>query len=101
MEYGDHFLDRVGASKRVTAAQEDAHGHMHHPESLAAMVQEVNTSLKGKPIGWAQLQRLQKVVASVSELRQLQPQELTDVLTSVGNLETIQLIHVRRYLYCV
>ena len=97
MECGDHFLDRVGASKRVTAAlQEDAQGHMHHPESL-----EVNSSLKGKPIGLAQLQRLQKVVASVSELRQLQPQELTDVLTSVGNLETIQLINVRRYLYGV
>ena len=96
----DDIADIITATtKRIKAEpQEGVHGHTCHADSLALMVQEVNMSLKEKPISKDQLQRLQDAVDSVGELQTLNRQELTDVLTSIGMLESIQKIHVRQYL---
>ena len=69
-------------------------------ESVQIMVEQVNQNLKEKPISVTQLEKLQSVVDNVCELRLLQRSELTDVLKRIGQLETIQMIYVRRYLQC-
>ena len=99
----DDSADKVlGNTKRIKAeAAEHARGHTDHADSLALMVQEVNRRLAEKPITMEQLQKLQDAIDGVSELRTLQPQELTHVLTSIGRLETVQKIFVRQYLNSV
>lgn len=92
----------LGNNKRIKAeAAEDAPGRTDSAGSLALMVQEVNRSLAEKPITMEQLHRLQDAIDGVSELKALQPQELTHVLTSIGNLEVVQKIFVRKYLNTV
>lgn len=97
----DDCAEKVsGDAKRIKAElQEHVHGHIDHADSLAFMVQELNNrDLKQKPIRMEQLQNLQNAVAGVTELKALQPQELTHVLTSVGKLEPFQKIFVRQFL---
>lgn len=94
--------DDSADTKRVKAEPpEGADDYTDHADSLALMVQEVNRSLAGNPITMEQLQRLQDAVDGVSELKDLQAQELTHVLAAVGSLETVQKIFVRRYLRSV
>ena len=87
-------------AKRIKAElQEHVHGHTDHADSLAFMVQELNNrDLQDKPISMKQLQNLQDAIDGVTELKALQPQELTHVLTSVGKLEPVQKIFVRQFL---
>lgn len=97
----DNSADRVsGGAKRVKAElQEHVHGRTDHADSLAFMVQELNNrDLKQKPISMKQLQNLQAAVDGVTELKALQPQELTHVLTSVGKMKPVQKIFVRQFL---
>ena len=75
--------------------------NMDDVESLGLMVEQVNQNLKEKPISVTQLERLQSAIDNVAELRALQRSELTDVLKTIGQLETIQMIHVRKYLQCL
>lgn len=96
----DDIVDSyAGNTKRIKSeSREHVHGHSDRPGSLALMVQMVNRRLAETKITVDQLQRLQDAVDDVSELKALQPQELTHVLTSVGGLEIYQKIFVREYL---
>lgn len=97
----DDNADKVSAdTKRIKAElQEHVHGHTDHADSLAFMVQELNNrDLQDKPISMKQLQNLQNAIDGVTELKALQPQELTHVLKSVGKLEPVQKIFVRQFL---
>lgn len=95
----DDIADTISNNdKQTEAAPQSALDPVSCTKSLALMVQVVNTNLKEKPILEEQLQRLQNAVDSVSELESLEPQELTDVLRSVGKLNTIQMIRVRQHL---
>lgn len=94
--------DDSAVTKRAKAEPlEHAHDHTDHADSLELMVQEVNRRLAGNPITMEQLQKLQNAVECVSELKVLQFQELTHVLTSVGSLGPYQKIFVRQYLESV
>lgn len=96
----DDIADTVSKKDRqIKVVPVGAPGPLDHPNSLAQMVQVANRNLEEMPILEEQLRSLQNAVDSVSELKSLQRQELTDVLKSIGKLQPIQMIRVRQYLH--